>query len=85
MSNGRSWHTLKEFMIHVAIGAIAFFFISLIAVSLSMWVAYLENNGINAIIVKGLEAFEYMLFGIDILLASIFLQRSMYKLVKELW
>lgn len=85
MPESRIWLSLKEFVVHVSVGAIAFFFVSVIAVGLSVWVSYLEANGINYIIVQGLKAFEYMLFGLDLILAAIFLVRSMIKLVKDLW
>lgn len=85
MSNGKTWHSLKEFMVHISIGAIAFVFISVIAIALSEWVSYLQEANFNPIIIKGLAAFEYLLFALDLLLASIFLMRSMYKLGKELW
>lgn len=83
--NRAIWISLIEFMVHVLVGAIAFFTISGIAVLLSMWVSYLESVGMNPIIVKSLIGFEYLLLGLDLLLAGVFLIRSMYKLVKNSW
>lgn len=85
MDESKLWHSLKEFLIHVAVGAIVFVFISCIAILLSEWVKILDKNGYDPIIVKGLSGFEYFLFGMDLLLSGIFLIRSMIKLVKELW
>jgi len=85
MPESNEWHALKKLIVHLIIGAIAFFSISFVAVLLSEWVSYLARNNFNPVIVKGLSAFEYMIFGMDLLLAGIFLGRSMYKFVKELW
>jgi len=79
------WRSLIEFIVHILVGTIAFFLISGIAVLLDMWVSYLESTSVNPIIVKILTGFEYLLFGLDLLLAGIFLIRSMYKLVKNSW
>ena len=76
---------LLEFCIHIVVGAVAFVVLATIAVLLSFFVSYLENNGVNPNIIKGLTGFEYFLFGIDLFLGSIFILISMFKLVKELW
>ena len=85
MSDNQIWSSLKEFVVHITVGTILFVFISLIAILLSLGVAYLDSNGYNPIIVKGLAGFEYLLFGLDLFLAAVFLLRSTYKLVKEIW
>lgn len=77
--------TLKEFVIHIVVGAIAFFVVAATAILLSIFVEVLKENGINPVVIKALEGFEYLVLGMDLLLASIFLGTSMYKLVKKLW
>ena len=76
---------LREFCIHIVVGAIAFVVLALIAVSISFFVSYLDNNGVNPNIIKGLTGFEYFLFGMDLFLGGIFVLISMFKLVRELW
>ncbi|WP_133512368.1 hypothetical protein [Candidatus Thiosymbion oneisti] len=83
--NKAIWISLVKFITHVVVGVIAFFAISIIAVLLSWWVSYLESIGVNPIIVKAITGFEYLLLGLDLLLAGIFIIRSMYMLVKDLW
>lgn len=79
------WHSLVEFIVHVLVGSIAFFIISAFAILLDTYVSYLKENEFNPIIIKGLIGFEYALFGLDLLLAGLFLLGSTYKLVREIW
>lgn len=85
MNNKELWTALVEFVIHVVVGAIAFFVVSLMAILLSIWVEYLEHEGYNEFIVKGLAGFEYFVFCMDLMLGAAFLIASTWKLVRKIY
>ncbi len=85
MFNKTIWNILLEFIIHIIVGVIIFGSISLIIVLLSKWTSYLETIGTNQMIIKGLIAFEYFLYGMDLLLGVLFVIVSAWKMVKKLW
>lgn len=83
MSNSKIWGDLGEFCVHVIVGAVAFFVVSLIAVLLSYWVAFLEAHGYNLFVVKSVEAFEYFVLVLDFCLTGYMMVLSSYKLCKK--
>jgi len=80
-------HSLRQILFesvkHILAGAILFVVIALIAIALSEFVAYLDAKHYNPYIIKGLAGFEYFIFGLDLILAAIFLIRTLYKFVRE--
>lgn len=79
-----SWRVPWEFAIHAVIGTSIFVIIALAAVLLSVGVVKLEKNDIDVVIIVGLKAAEYAIFGVDLILFGVFLWRTAKRTIKRL-
>lgn len=87
MATGRRpiLQSFKEFVVHIVVGALTFISISAVAAVLGIWVHFLESNGVNPMLIKGMVGAEYFLVGIDLFLGFAFVLISTAKLVRALW
>ena len=69
-------------MVHVLVGATIFILMAVPALGANYLVRYLSDLGGNNIIIHGLTAFEYLIFGVDIALFIIFNITTTYKYIK---
>jgi len=84
MSNEETWSALGEFIVHVIVGAIAFFAIAGVAIAINIFVKYLTSIGIDPILTSALTGLEYVLFGFDILLGLYYFVKTLVAMVKKL-
>lgn len=74
-----------KFIKELFIGAFIFISVAAVAVALSLFVRFLEENKISRYITGGLTAIEYLMFGVDLILMFIFILRTSIDLGKALW
>ena len=79
------WHAPLEFAAHAVVGTAIFAIIAAAAVFLNIGVAQLQAHfRVTEVIIYGLEAAEYALFGTDLLLYAVFLWRTARRTIKKL-
>ncbi len=79
-----SWRVPLEFAIHAIIGSAIFGIIAMAALGVNLGVVKLEAYGTDKVIVLGLKAAEYAIFGVDLVLFFVFLFRTALRTVKRL-
>jgi len=72
-------------LVHFLTGTFVFAVVALLAVGLSQGIDYLAVKGINPFIIWGLRIAEWLLFVVDLLLFIVFVLRTTYRTMKELW
>ena len=78
------WQAPTQFAVHVLVGTCIFAIIAGAAVVLELAVRKLELYGIGRVVILGLKAAEYSLFGVDLFLFACFLWRTANRTVKQL-
>jgi len=73
-----------KFLIETLVGVAIFLIIAITAVILSYIVTYLDDRGVDKVIIYGLKAAEYLLFIVDLILFCRFLWRTAKKTWSEL-
>lgn len=82
-SNGVAWwQPLWDFTIHVLVGTGIFLVITIVAVGLSEFVHWLERHRVDKFIVIPVQGMEYLLFGSDVILFTLFIIYNLIKVVK---
>lgn len=79
------WTPVWEFFIHVLIGTLLFVLIAAPAVGLSYLISWLEDSRVSHFILWGLTGCEYLLFGVDLALFTVFILRQAWKALVKLW
>ncbi len=77
------WLPLYEYMVHILVGTAIFILVAVPAVGVNFLAGYLSDLGVNNIIIHGLTAFEYLIFGVDVVLFIIFNITTSYKYIKK--
>jgi hypothetical protein len=78
------WRVVWEFGVHAFVGTLIFGIIAGFAVGLELAVRMLRSYGTGSLILFGLEAAEYALFGVDLLLFGVYLFRTARRTIKQL-
>lgn len=73
-----------HFLTHMVFGTVLFTAIAGIALGLHLFVAWLASFGLPVYLITVLQAIEYLVFAIDIILYVWFVFREAWKLVKEI-
>ncbi len=72
-------------LVHFLTGTFVFAVVGLLAVGLSVFIDYLGRIGINSFIIWGLRIAEFLLFVVDLLLFIVFVLRTAWRTLKDLW
>jgi hypothetical protein len=75
---------LWELLVHIMVGTLVFVVIALAAVGLDFIVGWLSKTETSIIIIRGLQAAEYFLFLVDLILFFVFVWRTAYRTLKRL-
>ena len=75
----------SKLLIHFMVGTIVFIVVALLATGLSFLVDYLSNKAVDQFLIYGLRFAEYLLFGVDLVLFVVFILRTGWKTLKEIW
>jgi hypothetical protein len=78
------WLAPWEFAVHALVGTSIFAIIAAAAVALELAVHKLQTYGIGNVIIFGLKAAEYTVFGVDLFLFGVFLWRTAKRTIKNL-
>lgn len=78
------WQAPTQFAVHALVGTCIFAIIAGAAVVLELAVRKLEMYGIGRVVILGLKAAEYALFGVDLILFACFLWRTANRTIKQL-
>jgi|ERR1035438_246668 hypothetical protein len=78
------WRVPWEFAVHAVVGTCIFAIIAAAAVLLEVIVRGLEGYKIGRVIILGLEAAEYVLFVVDLVLFGVFLWRTAMRTARRL-
>ena len=76
---------LKEFCVHILVGAGLFLLIAIPAVGLSFLIRLLERFGIDGFLLYGLITVEYFIFIVDLMMFVLFIALSANKTGRALW
>jgi hypothetical protein len=79
------WTPILEFLVHVVVGTLLFLLIAAPAIGLDYLVSWLEALGVARPILWGLMGCEYLLFGADVILFTVFIMRQAWKGARKLW
>ncbi len=82
--NNNWWRPLLIFLVEIVVASLIFILISLPAVGLNYLVHWLENQGIDSVLILGLTALEYTIFIVDVSLCIFYIVKSAIKAGKEL-
>ena len=80
----RFWEVPWEFTVHGLVGTLIFSIIAAFAVLLDVAIAHLKAHSVDIVIMVGLRAAEYALFGTDLVLYGVFLWGTGKKMVRRL-
>lgn len=78
------WRVPWQFAVHALVGIAIFAIIAGGAVALELAVRALAMHGIGPVIIFGLKAAEYAVFGVDLILFGVFLWRTTKRSVQQL-
>jgi len=78
------WLAPWQFAVHALVGTSIFAIIAAVAVALELAVHKLQSYGIGRVIIFGLKAGEYSVFGVDLFLFGVFLWRTANRTIKKL-
>jgi hypothetical protein len=70
--------------VHTSVGTLIFVLVTIPAWGLNVYVKWLAGQGLNPLLVTGIEMAEYFLFIVDLLLFSWFVARAAIRAGKEL-
>ena len=79
-----SWRVPWEFAVHALVGTSIFAIIAAAAVGLELSVRKLQAYGIGIVVIFGLRAGEYALFGVDLMLFGVFLYKAAKRTIRSL-
>ncbi len=71
-------------MVHVVVGSGIFLLIAIPAVVINLLVKWLDGLDLGTFLIWGLEAAEYSLFAVDIILFLVFLARTAWRTIPKL-
>jgi len=83
-TEGKWWYPLWKFAVHGAVGSAIFVLIAIPALSLSILFRWLQSRKIDEVLIYGLKAAEYLVFGVDLILFGWFVIRTAVRAGKEL-
>jgi hypothetical protein len=78
------WHAPWKFAVHAIVGTLIFAVIALPAIAINAIVNRLEDFHTDVVIIFGLKASEYALFGVDLVIFGVFLWRAARRTIKDL-
>jgi hypothetical protein len=78
------WRAPWEFAVHALVGASIFGIIAAFAILLNIGVHKVDTYHSDVVIIFGLRAAEYALFGVDLVLFCVFLWRTAQRTIKHL-
>ena len=77
--------TLRQFAWHSVLATAYLVVVVIVAIGIENIIQGSESRSLNLVVVYVLRAFEYILFGVDCLLFIVFIIKSSWKTMLEIW